>query len=257
MALKLKYPRKEDIPENLAAAYVEGEDGEYVLDAELPDTGKLERALETERARAKDAEKAQREAERKLGDALRQLDAKEASGAQTEEKIAAMLAKWEKDKQDAVAAAIAEKDEVLAKVQERVTKYELDDTLAQSFTKAGGRGDRSQRALALAKLDGWRLVDGKPVKVDSTGQVETVTPDDYFGKVFRKEVPEFYEGSKGDGGFKPGVPAGPGGSGTGAKKPTEWSEDERRQFIMTNGGEAYSMLLQQQVAESATRKPGA
>lgn len=255
MALQRKYAKKEDIPATLVAAYIEGENGEWVLDIDVPDVENLNRAIAAERKRASDAEKEVKGVREQLADATRKLEAKDASGQQTEEKIAAMLAKWEKDKNEAVAAAVAEKDAELAKLTERVTKYDLDDNLAAAFRAAGGRADRQARALALAKMEGWRLVDGKPVKYDANGQAETVTPEDFFGKVFKKDVPEFFEGSKADGGAgpKPGTTGGAGGAN--AKPPQQWTSEERRAYIEANGLDAFSALLNEQLVAAVTTKP--
>lgn len=259
MALTLKFPKKDDIPAGLESAYVE-KDGEWVLDVELPDVSTLERTVRKVREERDGFERTAKTAEAKAADLTRKLEAAELSGSQTAPKIAEMLAKWEKDKEEAVAAAVADKEKEIERLAGRVTKYDLDDALAAAFITAGGRDERKGKALIAAKADGWTLVDGKPVRKDENGQVTTATPADYFGTSFKKELPEFYKGSQASGG---GGAGGAGGSGNGAprvgttgaaKKPTEWTSEERRGFIEENGPEAYRALLNQQIADSALPK---
>jgi len=244
MVLKLKYPKLEDVPEQLRAAYVE-RDGEAMLDFDVPDVANLKKAIDSERTRAETFEKELKDERKKLGDVQRTLEAKEATGNKTEEKITELLAKWEKDKNEQIANAVAEKDKELEKLTARVTKYDLDDKLHAEFIANGGRSERAARALLIAKTEGWKLVNGVAVKHDANGEVESTSASDYFGKVLKADVPEFYEGSKGSGGHT-GAPKSA-DSKKSDKTPQQWTEDERRAFIDANGADAYSALLTEQL----------
>ena len=186
MALALRFANKADIPAGLEPAYVE-KDGEFVLDVEIPDTGKLERTVKATREERDAADKRAREAEAKAADLARKLEAAEVSGQQTAPKVAEMLAKWELDKKAAVEAAVAEKDKEIERLSGRVTKYDLDDALAAAFVGAGGREERKAKALIAAKADGWTLVDVKPVRRDENGQITTSTPADYIQAAKQQE----------------------------------------------------------------------
>jgi len=184
-------------------------------------------------------------------EAKRLLEAKEASGQQTDVKIADMLKKWEADTAAAVATAVEKKDREIGLLSERVTKYDLDDVLVAAFKESGGRDDRAKRAIAQAKLDGWTLVDGKAVKKDSSGTVLTISAKEFFTTDMKKELPEWYDGTKGDGG---GGTGGGGANGSAFRKdgspknPTAMTTDERREFIEQNGPAAYTKLLNESLA---------
>lgn len=245
-----KFTAFAEIPAERQKDALELKDGTFVVPEEATpaDTSKLENALKSERKAKGDLETELAKNKEQLADLTRKLEAKEASGQQTDQKISEMLAKWEQDKQAAVSAAVKAVEDRYAPIAEKVTRYELDDKLADAFRKAGGRDERLSRALTLAKQDGWTLVDGVPVRKDEFGQVTTVTPDDYFGKAFKTDVPEFFKGTQGSGGGAGGTTGGAGPTGPSGKNPTQWSSDERRAFIEANGADAYQKALDSHLA---------
>jgi hypothetical protein len=256
-----KYDTNGVIPEALRDSAVEGKDGAwYAPDPDSVEPGggseALERTVKAVRRERDEAVAKARELQAQLADTTKQLETLQVSGQATDQRVNEMLAKWKKDTEEAVAAAVAERDKQLGTLAERVTKYELDDKLAAAFTKVGGRPERAARALVLAKTDGWKLVDGVAVRVGEDGQPQTISPEDYFGKHFRTEVPEFFAGTAAGGGGAAGAPRGAAPAPS-TKPPTQWSSDERRAYIETNGPAAYRQLLDAQLAAGTQAPPQA
>lgn len=255
-----KFTAFDQIPSDKQKDALELKDGSWVLPEVPEDVTKsittLEATVKNLRKERDDFERDAKKAAADLADATRKLEAKEASGQQTDQKISEMLAKWEKDKNDAIAAAVAEKDKQITTLTERVTRYDLDDVLGAAFMAAEGREERRARAIAQAKLDGWTLVDGKPVRKDATGQVTTATPKDYFTTDFKKELPEFYKGSEASGGGAgggSGSGAGGAGSSTTGKPVTKWTSDERRAYIEKNGPVEFQKLLDAELVAAVNK----
>lgn len=254
-----KFTAFDQIPKDKQKDALELKDGTFVLDEASPELATLQTSVTTLESTVKnlrkeksDAEAAARTAGETAADLQRKLDAKEATGQQTDQKITEMLAKWQKDTEAAVAAAVADKDKEITRLSERVTKYDLDDVLGAEFKAAGGREDRRAKAVAQAKLDGWVLVDGKAVRKGPDGQILTTTTKDFFTGDFKKDVPEWYEGSKADGG---GGEGGTGGTGNGFKDgdtpvPSKMTSEQRRAFIEANGPAAYSAALNAELVAS-------
>jgi len=260
-----KFTAFDQIPKAQQSGALELKDGSWAVTDVSPDLAtlqtsvtNLENTLKIVRREKDTAEGAAKKATEAAADARRQLEAVAATGQQTDQKITEMLAKWQKDTETAVATAVAAKDKEITSLSERVTKYDLDDVLGAAFKDAGGREERRTKAVQQAKFDGWTLVDGKAVKKDATGQVLTMTTKDFFTGDFKKEVPEWYEGSKGDGG---GASAGGGGPGAfrdgGVIVPSKMSSEQRRAFIETNGPAAYTDALNKELVASTMPKPGA
>jgi hypothetical protein len=256
-----KFTAFDQIPKEKQKDAVELKDGTFAT-SEVPDdvaalqtsVTTLETTVKALRREKETAETTARTATETAADLQRKLDAKEATGQQTDAKITEMLAKWQKDTEAAVAAAVADKDKQITALSERVTKYDLDDVLGAAFKEAGGREDRRAKAVAQAKLEGWTLVDGRAVRKDSAGQVLTTTTKDFFTGDFKKDVPEWYEGSKADGG---GGDGGSGGTGDafksgGLPSPTKMTSEQRRAFIDQNGAAAYTAALNAELAASTT-----
>lgn len=190
------FDKQADIPKGFEGEYEE-RDGKWV--AKLPDVAKLEETLGKVRGEKKDAEKLAREAADRAADLQRKLDAKEATGAETDKKVSDMLAKWEKDKDAAVKAVQDKLDEANGKLR----SVNLDDKAKAAFLKAGGRPERADAALKL-KRDILDLADERIVIKNEKGEVTTATVEDLWGKDFRKEMPDFYTGTKATGGNAPG-----------------------------------------------------
>lgn len=186
------FKSKDEIPKGFESAYEE-KDGQWV--AKLPDTSKLETTLATVRGEKKEFEKAARDAAEKAADLQRQLDAKNAAGVDTDKKTADMLAQWNKDKDAAVKAV----QDQLAQANAELRTVKLDDQLKAAFLAAGGRPERAAKALHDTKHH-FDLVDGQIVKKNEKGDVTTEKASDFYTKTYRAEVPEFYTGTKANGG---------------------------------------------------------
>ena len=252
MPLQLSYAAQADVPETLKAAYVE-KDGKFVLDVEIPDTSKLDATNKAVRKERDEALAAKAKAESERDDVKREMEALTADGATKGKKVTELLEQWKQDTAEKVKAAEAAKDAFYAPMAEKVTRYELDNVLGSEFEKAGGRGEKRDRAIALAKLEGWTLVDGKVVR-KSGGEITNATLDDFFAKDFRKSDPEFYKGTQATGGGSGGVTTSTGTTTTSQKPPTQWSSDERRSFIEEHGADKYRELLNNQVREGSKQK---
>lgn len=207
MALQLSYNAQADVPDNLKGAYIE-KDGKFVLDVDVPDTSKLEAAVKATRKERDDAVTALRKVEAERDDAKKELDALTADGVTKGKKVTELLEQWKKDTEERVRAAEKAKDEFYAPQVAKVTKYELDDVLVEAFEKAGGRSEKRASMLALAKAQGWALVDGKAVKRDGSGEITNVTLDDFFAKDFKKQEGEYYKGTQAGGGGAAGMTKG-------------------------------------------------
>jgi hypothetical protein len=258
-----KFTAFDQIPADRQKDALKLEDGSFAIDVDSDEittlrtsVTKLEGTLEKVRGEKSAAEKAKKDAEDAAANVQRELEARQAGGQLTDAKVKELLDKWEVEKQKAIAAAVEEATKPLGSMQERLTKYELDDVLGSEFIKAGGTEKRRAQAVALAKLNGFQLVDGKVVRKVS-GEIQTTSVTDYFGGEFKTEMQEWYDGTKASGGGAGGGTGGgaPAGGGTGGTKPpTEWSSDERRTFIETNGQDAYRKLLNDQLVAAATPK---
>jgi hypothetical protein len=257
-----KFTAFDQIPADRQKDALKLEDGSFVLDTDADEiaalktsVGKLETTLGKVRDEKTAAEKAKKDAEDAVANAQRELEARQAGGQLTDAKVKELLDKWEVEKQKAIQAAVEEATKPYVADRERLTKYELDDVLGGSFMGAGGTEKRRQQAVALAKLNGFQLVDGKVVR-KVNGEIQTTSVTDYFAGDFKNEMPEWYEGSKASGGGAGGGTGngGAGGAGGSAKPPTEWTSDERRTYIETHGQPAYRALLDKHLADAATVK---
>lgn len=185
------FKKKDEIPKGFESEYHEV-DGEWV--ARLPENKDAETLVKV-RAEKKDAEKAAKAATEKAAELQRLLDAKEATGADTDKKVSEMLAKWEKDKEAAVKAVQDQLDATTA----RLRQVTLDEVAKKEFIKAGGRPERADAALKLKK-EALDLADDRVVVKNEKGEVTTESVADFWGKTFKKEMPDFFAGSKGGGG---------------------------------------------------------
>lgn len=181
-----------EIPEAFRSEY---EEKEGAWHPKLPDTSKLDETLTKVRGEKKDAEKAAKAAEDRAQELQRQLDAKSASGVDTDKKVSEMLEKWEKDKN----AAVQKVQEQLDAANGKLRQVTLYDKAKEAFIKAGGRPEKADAALKL-KQDALDLADDRMVVKNAKGEVTTESVADFWGKTFRTEMPEFFTGTKASGG---------------------------------------------------------
>lgn len=200
------YEKQADIPKGFEELYEEKGGKWEPKPAE--DVSGLKRTLDTIKQEKKDEEKARRKAEEERADLERKLAA--AGTGEEKDKVAKALAKFDAD----LAAAKADHEKVVLQLQGELRGLKLTDQLKARFLAAGGRPERADKMLRDTEgrfdLEGDRIV----VK-DPKGTVTSQTPEDYFAKTYRTEVPEFYTGTKaaGGGGGSGGgsLPAGGGG----------------------------------------------
>lgn len=185
------FDAQKDIPKGFESEYEE-KDGKWV--AKLPDVSKIEETLAKVRAEKKEAEKRAKESDEAKAELQRKLDAKEASGQDTDKKVSEMLAKWERDKNDAVAKVQAELDQRTTELRQ----IKLYDKAKSEFIAAGGRPEKADAALKLKK-DMLDLAEDRPVVKNEKGEVTTESIADFWGKSFKKEMPEFFVGTRASG----------------------------------------------------------
>jgi hypothetical protein len=205
-----------DVPKGFEAAYEERE-GKW--HAKIPDTAKIEETLTKTRAERKEFEQAAKAASEKAADLQRQLDAKSATGADTDKKVSEMLAKWEQDKNAAVKAV---KDQLDAAAGELRT-LKLDDKIKAAALAAGVLPTKVDAVLKLTK-DSFDLADDRIVVKDAKGEVTTKTVADFFAKDYRAQMPELYQGTKATGG----------GASGGASKTTTTSDGSAGDRVIAN-----------------------
>jgi hypothetical protein len=205
-----------DVPKGFEAAYEERE-GKW--HAKIPDTAKIEETLTKTRSERKEFEKAAKDASEKAADLQRQLDAKSATGADTDKKVSEMLAKWEQDKNAAVKAV---KDQLDTAAGELRT-LKLDDKIKAAALAAGVLPTKVDAVLKLTK-DSFDLADDRIVVKDAKGEVTTKTVADFFAKDYRAQMPELYQGTKATGG----------GASGGASKTTTTSDGSAGDRVIAN-----------------------
>jgi hypothetical protein len=205
-----------DVPKGFEGAYEERE-GKW--HAKIPDTAKIEETLTKTRAERKEFEQAAKAASEKAADLQRQLDAKSATGADTDKKVSEMLAKWEQDKNAAVKAV---KDQLDAAAGELRT-LKLDDKIKAAALAAGVLPTKVDAVLKLTK-DSFDLADDRIVVKDAKGEVTTKTVADFFAKDYRAQMPELYQGTKATGG----------GASGGASKTTTASDGSAGDRVIAN-----------------------
>lgn len=213
------FKTREEVPEDAREGALELKDGTFAV---VVDDAK-DTILKIRQER--DAFKKQaREYADKVEAVERERDALKANTGDAEKKVADLLAKWQADTEAKVGAVAKERDEFAAKLRQ-VT---LVDKARETFLKAGGRPEKVDAALKLVgdRLD---LMDGKPVVKDANGEVTTTTLDDLFGKEFRKEMPEFFAGTKASGGGAGGITL-PNAGGTGGLTVEELLRDPSLAF---------------------------
>ena len=247
-----KFKTLEEVPEAFRGMYEE-QGGEFVAKVEDV-TGLKNKNTELTRELREAREKAGT-AEGKLKDAERQLEVLRSERGKDGEKLSERLRQWEKERDEAVEAAKKPLSERIASLEGRLTKLTRDEKLRAAFLEAEGRPERADRAVALT-VAMWEPVDDgeRLVMKDAQGNVLPTSPVEYFKSQFRKELPEFYQGSKAEGGGAAGAAGRPGASGAVGKPPTKWSSEERRQYIENNGPDAYRKLLDEEIVAAAQPK---
>lgn len=194
----------DEIDEPLRGEAVELKDGTFAL---AEDGGAKETIAKIRRERD-EFKRAAREVEDKLAERQREIDALKANTGDVEKKTGALLEQWRKERDEAVAKVAAEK----AALEAELRQVKLIDRAKETFVKLGGRPEKADAAIKLNR-DRLDLIDGTPVVKDEAGEVTTQTLDEFFGKAFKAEMPEFFVGTQAAGGGAGGtiVPGAKGG----------------------------------------------
>lgn len=178
--LKLAVEKLEDIPEAVRGYYKQGQDGKFVLDAELPtsagseDVANLKTALAKER---EDRRKAREDLEKFRDQNGNLLDAERAKAAlletqKAEEEKAKAAGKWEELKQQMAEkhkSELKKLEDTTAKTHRMLEKLVVDEAATRAISAAGGK----VKVLAPLIRQHLKMVeeDGEPraVVVDAKG----------------------------------------------------------------------------------------
>ena len=173
MALKLKYGKREEIPAEQAALYVE-RDGAFMLDAEgIADKAKLEEFRANNIAltnQLKRFEGIDPDAVRQLTDEKRKLEEAAQIKAGEVDKVLAARLKAELDKVHA--PVVAERDALHG----RLTAIQIDQAVVSEATKRGLRATAIPDITARAR-NVFRLVNGSPTAFEADGKTVRVGKD--------------------------------------------------------------------------------
>ncbi len=206
------YATKEEIPAGAEDVYAE-QDGRWVPQVPVvEDVTPLKETLGKERERLAAAEKQVKAADTARAAAERERDALKTQIGDPEAKTKALLEKFEVD----IAEARREAEAELEKARGELRTVRLDDKAKAAFLKAGGRPEKADAALTLAKHR-FDLADDRIVVKDTKGEVSTLSIDDFWSKEYRTEMPEFYSAGKATGGAgSGGAPSSAANGATGA-----------------------------------------
>lgn len=195
------YDSQDAIPEPFRAEYEE-RDGKW--HAKVPDVSGAQSALEKERQKARDEEKARKAAEKERDELKRARDAQE-KGI-TEEQLQKL-----RDEEAKARKPIEEERDRLA-AENR--KLKLTDRARALALKSGVMPDRIDKAMKdlEGRLD---LAEGGETIVvkDAKGVITTESIEDFLTKTYKAEAPFFYAGSGASGSGSDGSSGGSGGTG--------------------------------------------
>ena len=218
MALALEVDNLDNVPEHLKTEYVE-RDGRFflALDGDIPDVSGFKNALETERERAKKAEKLAKEMESKYAgfDPEEYKLLKEKEAALEEEKLRQagrekeIDEKKQKLRDEATQKILSEKDEVLKAAEFKAKRMEekaLDGFLSAGINGSGIHSFATDEAIADARKvfsldENYEVValdaDGDPL-FDDDGKSK-LTIERYFkSEKLKARKPHWFE-TKGGG----------------------------------------------------------
>ncbi|MBA3890554.1 MAG: hypothetical protein H0X64_08480 [Gemmatimonadaceae bacterium] len=223
------FEKQDEIPEAFRSEYEEREAGgvkKWHLKVE--DTAPLKAKNQQLLDETKAEKRKRQELEEQVAELQRTKAAADAgvTGEKLKEIEAGIEKKYAKDRERADAA------------EARLKTQSLSTALSKAMDAAGVRPERKE-ALERLVGDKFDLTDDGKVFVKDDASLGL---DAFFKDAVKKDYPEFYTGSQAAGGGAAGAASG-GGGAPGAKPPTQWSSDERAEYIQTNGQEAYRGLL--------------
>lgn len=206
------FDKKEDVPAVFADLYEE-KDGKWVPKADDDDTtAPLKTALDKERKRADDAEKALKAEKKRLE--LESADLERKKKGITDDQLKQIREDVKKEVEAEFAPVKKDLDD--AKKDNRTLR--LDNKVRGLFGKVGVRGERHDALWKLINEDFDLTDDGAPmVKAAPGTEVEK-----YLADSVKKMYPEFFEGTKAAGSGA----AGTGGTTTPPAKPGQMTADD-------------------------------
>lgn len=267
MALKALVEKIEDVAEAFRVEYEEIEDGDNagkfrlkVEDAEsLVDVRGLKGALQkaNKKARLVDAIRKQfpDATDEEIADLAKQLkelkdkggsgdddDADPAKGKDVEKEIQRRLTKAKQEAEQRE----AELKKQLEETNGRLRKTLLDDQIRKLALEAGVFPEDIDDVVELTRGKRLDLNDeGKLFVKDKDGDPASATPEKFFKEEYKKEKPRFYKATDASGSDAQRSKGGGGGGGKDweSKAPTEWTEEQRREYIEKNGPSSYREKL--------------
>lgn len=223
MALPLSYTTQEDVPELLRDYYVEQDDGTWRLDAEIPDSGPLKRALDQEKAQRLKATKELQDLKQSIADfkdldpqkareALEQIDKLEEERLRNEKQFEELAErKYARLLQEREAQAKAAEERALQaegnfqSLRDRYTRTKIDDSLREAALAEGADPETLSFLLSQAR-EPWRLddndepiaMDGDNIRFGSSEPGKPLTMREYMADM-RKTAPKLFMTSSGGG----------------------------------------------------------
>ena len=180
MALKFKYPSKEQIPTDQAALYVE-RDGAWVLDAEgVVEKSKLDEFRTTNVTLLKERDELRQRFQGIDPDAVRQLaaekrqleEAQQLKAGEVDKVIEARLKQARGDWEKVHSAVVTERDALHG----RLTAIQIDQAVVTEATKRGLRATAIPDITSRARMI-FKLVNGVPQAFEADGQTARLGRD--------------------------------------------------------------------------------
>lgn len=247
MALKLKFDKLDDIPEEHRSLYIE-KDGAWHLDAEgIEEAGGLSKALAAARREAKTYE-AQVKAWKDLGKTPEEIHEMIRAAQEAEEAKARNEGQWDKLRAQLEGnhtKAMADKDAENVRLRKQIEALMVDAAATAQIADAKGSPHlllpHVQKQTKVVEENGQftvRVVDAKgDPRLGAKGEFMTIgelvsemRASEQFGRAFEAS------GTTGSG-MQPGTPPSGGAGGGGARVPTSWADaktpQEKAEFLKT------------------------
>lgn len=220
MPLKSLYATAEEIPPGHEEFYAE-KDGQYVLDVD--DTAVFAReplnALNAER-------KLRKQRDKENADLRKQLSERPEPGDDpSDPKKAAPDPAVIKRLRDEHAAQLAEARNEADAARKQLQQRDIRDELRKAALGAGVKENRLEYVLKVVG-DRYTYEDGQFIFKDEAGADVADSASEFFGKRFRKELPDFYNATGVSGSGAPGSSRKAGGQRLTSEMIDRMSEDE-------------------------------
>jgi len=201
------------IDEPLRELYIKGDDGKYVLDADVeghPAVGGLKSALTKERQDARELKRKlaaavdPAEVERLRNELVEAQEAAQGKGPKPPDVDAIIKKRMQEYEEQTHKPVVAERDRLAGELR----TLQLDDRVRAAALKAGVFPEDVEDVLVITKKH-FELGENKKIEVlDDEGDPTGKTPEQWFVDVFKQRRPKFFVGSSASG-------SGARGNGTG------------------------------------------